>query len=111
MTELHTKHCVPCEGGSQPLTAQQIQSLLPELPGWQVNQENAEIFRTFTFKNYGKTMAFANAVAWIAHQEDHHPDMEVSYNRCVVRFSTHAVHGLSHNDFISAAKVDQLVAG
>ena len=108
-TALHTQHCVPCEGGGKKLESSEIQTLLSKLDNWQVNRENTEISRIFNFKNYGKTMAFANAVAWIAHQEGHHPDMEVSYNRCVVRYSTHDLQGLSQNDFVSAAKVDQLL--
>jgi 4a-hydroxytetrahydrobiopterin dehydratase len=67
------------------------------------------IERTFTFKNYYETMAFVNAVAFISHQEDHHPDMEVGYKTCKVRYFTHSIKGLSENDFICAAKVDKLI--
>ena len=80
--------------------------LLGGLTGWQ--STGKEISRTFSFKNYHETMAFVNAVAYVAHREDHHPDMEVGYNKCTVRFSTHSVGGLSENDFICAAKVDAL---
>ena len=80
--------------------------MLRHLPGWE--HGGGEIARTFKFKNYYETMAFVNAVAWVAHGEDHHPDMEVGYNKCGVRFSTHSVGGLSENDFISAAKVNAL---
>ena len=86
------------------------------LTGWtstfsmQVNNDNTEITKELSFKNYYKTMAFVNAIAWMAHQENHHPDLEVSYNKCVVRYSTHAINGLSENDFICAAKIDQIVA-
>ncbi len=68
-----------------------------------------EIYRLFKFKNYYETIAFVNAVAWIANQEDHHPDMDVSYNRCLVRYTTHAIGGLSENDFICAAKINALI--
>jgi 4a-hydroxytetrahydrobiopterin dehydratase len=68
------------------------------------------LHQSFAFTNFHDTMAFVNAVAWIAHQQDHHPDMAVSYNRCTVRWSTHSVGGLSLNDFICAARVDQLLA-
>lgn len=67
------------------------------------------IERTFTFKNYYHTLAFVNAVAWIAHQEDHHPELSFGYKQCRVRYTTHAVGGLSENDFICAAKVDRLL--
>ena len=81
---------------------------LPKSPGWSLNGTGGEISRTFRFKNYYETMAFVNALAWIAHREDHHPDIEVGYNRCHVRFSTHSVKGLSQNDFICAAKLNVL---
>ena len=85
---------------------------LQSLPDWELSPTGggAEIRRTFNFKNYYETMAFVNAVAWIAHKADHHPDLEVGYNKCVVRYSTHSVGGLSDADFISAAKVDALLA-
>lgn len=68
------------------------------------------IQRTFHFKNYYQTIAFVNALAWVAHAQDHHPDLVISYNRCVVNYSTHSVGGLSENDFICAARIDALVA-
>jgi 4a-hydroxytetrahydrobiopterin dehydratase len=67
------------------------------------------IRREFRFKNFYETMAFVNAVAWISHREDHHPELELGYNRCVVHYSTHAIGGLSENDFICAARVDALL--
>lgn len=108
---LTARHCKPCEGGVAPLDAAAARELLGQLHGdWALEGDGGEISRTFRFKNYYRTMAFVNAVAWIAHEEDHHPDLEVGYNRCRVRFSTHAIGGLSDNDFISAAKVDALLA-
>lgn len=108
MTDLDQKRCVPCEGGVPPLTAEKIKSLLAQLAGWQLTAAGKEIMREFKFKNYYHTMAFVNAVAWIAQQENHHPDLEVGYNYCRVRYSTHAIGGLSENDFICAAKINNL---
>jgi 4a-hydroxytetrahydrobiopterin dehydratase len=76
---------------------------------WMLADDTHSISRTFRFKNYYQTLAFVNALAWIAHGEDHHPELEVGYNRCLVRYSTHAVGGLSENDFICAAKIDALL--
>jgi 4a-hydroxytetrahydrobiopterin dehydratase len=76
--------------------------------GWA--QRGHELVKTYPFKNYYETMAFVNATAWISHQEDHHPDLEVGYRQCCVRYSTHAIGGLSENDFICAAKLDALQA-
>ena len=110
MNELTQKRCKPCEGGVKPLTREEAQALLSQLKDWQLNETATEMSRPYKFKNYYETMAFVNAVAWIAHQEDHHPDLEVAYNRCLVRYSTHAIGGMSENDFICAAKIDALLA-
>ena len=99
------KTCQPCEGGVAPLEQSEIDRLLRELNGW-AQTANA-IAKTYHFKNYYETMAFVNATAWISHHENHHPDLDVSYNQCCVRYSTHAIGGLSENDFICAAKIDQ----
>ncbi len=104
--DLTQKHCKPCEGGVPPLGADDIARLLGELSGWEYG--DGEIRKTYQFKNYYETMAFVNATAWVSHREDHHPDLEVGYNKCQVRYSTHAIHGLSENDFICAAKIDAL---
>jgi len=109
MTELTKKHCVPCEGGVAPLNAEQVQTLIGQLHEWQVSEDHLEISRDVVFKGFYKTMAFVNAVAWIANAQMHHPDLEVGYNHCRVRFTTHAIGGLSENDFICAAKVDALL--
>ena len=105
---LSDKKCVSCEGGVPALTSEQAKSYLQQLNNWQINSTSTEIFKTFTFKNYYHVMAFVNAVAFVAHQEKHHPDLEVHYNNVLVRYSTHAIGGLSENDFICAAKIDQL---
>jgi 4a-hydroxytetrahydrobiopterin dehydratase len=106
--DLAGRKCVPCEGGVAPLDDEQVRQLLSRLAaGWQ--QSGDAIERTFKFNDFHEVMAFVNAVAWIAHRENHHPDMAVGYSRCTVRYSTHAIGGLSENDFICAAKVDALM--
>lgn len=110
MSDLHTIKCVGCEGGIPALTADEIKQYLAQVKGWEVTKDSKRISQRFNFKGFYKTMAFVNAVAWIANQENHHPDMEVGYNYCVVHYTTHAVDGLTANDFICAAKVDQLNA-
>ena len=104
--DLATKQCKPCEGGVPPLSPNEIASLLPQIEGWDLLEPR--IWRGYDFKNYYQTMAFVNAIAWISHREDHHPDITVGYNHCRVEYTTHAVGGLSENDFICAAKVDAL---
>ena len=106
--DLSTKHCKPCEGGVAPLTPAEAETLLKTLDGWELSGN--ELVKTYRFKNYYETMAFVNATAWISHREDHHPDLAVGYRECRVRYSTHAIGGLSENDFICAAKVDTLIA-
>lgn len=109
MSDLAKQHCKACEGGMQPLTRDEADALLAKVGEWQLNESGTVISRTFEFKGFYKTMAFVNAVAWIANQALHHPDLTVSFNQCTVNFTTHAIDGLSENDFICAAKVNQLV--
>lgn len=85
----------------------EIQRHLAALSGW--SRESNAIVKVFTFKNYYHTVSFVNAVAWFAHREDHHPDISFGYKTCTIRYSTHAIGGLSENDFICAAKIDALV--
>jgi len=106
-SNLRNKKCRPCEGGTAPLAGVDISKYLAAVPGWELSGN--EITRTYAFKNYYQTVSFVNAVAWIAHQEDHHPDISFGYKKCTVRYSTHAIGGLSENDFISAAKIDALI--
>ena len=108
MDDLTRKSCKPCAPGTPPLSRDRAADLIQQTPGWALNEAASEISRTFKFKNYYETMAFVNALAWVAHREDHHPDIEVGYNRCHVRFSTHSIKGLSENDFICAAKIGAL---
>ena len=109
MTDLTARRCVPCEGGVAPMDADAAAKMLDQLNDWELDDAGKEISRNFKFKNYYETMAFVNALAWIAHGEDHHPDLQVGYNRVLVRFSTHSIGGLSENDFICAAKIDALL--
>ena len=99
--------CKPCEGGVPPLTDDEAAQMLATLQGWE--RKDNLISKTYKFKNYYETMAFVNATAWISHREDHHPDLAVGYNQCRVRYTTHAIGGLSENDFICAAKIDALL--
>jgi len=107
MSSLTSRRCV---NGRPKLDDSAILALLTEAPGWMLVEEGAALARTFSFGNYGETMAFVNAVAWVAHREDHHPDLTVHYNRCVVRWSTHDAGGITENDFIAAAKVSALLS-
>jgi 4a-hydroxytetrahydrobiopterin dehydratase len=104
--ELAKGKCKPCEGGVPPLSEAEAAALMAELAGW--SREGNSIAKTYRFKNYYETLAFVNATAWISHREDHHPDLEVGYNQCRVSYTTHAIGGLSDNDFICAAKIDAL---
>jgi 4a-hydroxytetrahydrobiopterin dehydratase len=108
MSELTKIRCVGCEGGIPSLAAAEIKQFMQELQAWEVSQNNLSISKKFIFKNFYKTMAFVNAIAWMAHQENHHPDMEIGFNYCIVKYTTHAVNGLTKNDFICAAKIDSL---
>ena len=106
MSELLQKRCKPCEGGTVPYNAAQTKEMLSQLKGWIV--EGGRLVKLYPFKNYYETMAFVNALAWISHREDHHPDLGVHYNKCRVEYSTLAIGGLSENDFICAAKCEAL---
>ena len=106
MNDLAKRKCAPCEGGVAPLSAEQSQAMLKSLKGWII--QNGKLVKVFPFTNYYQTMAFVNALAWVSHREDHHPDLVVGYNQCRVEYSTHAIDGLSDNDFICAAKADSL---
>lgn len=107
--DLNKKKCVPCEGGVEKFTIQQVNEYLPKLNDWQMNVDATEIFKRFEFKGFNKTMSFMNAVAWLVNNEMHHPDVKLGYNYCEIHFTTHAIGGLSENDFICAAKIDQLL--
>lgn len=105
---LQQQRCTHQSGA--PLAPADAQGLLSRLEGWQIDPNGPALTRQFQFPDFHRTMAFVNAVAWVAHEQDHHPDMAVGYNRCTLRWSTHSVGGLSVNDFICAARVDALSA-
>ena len=109
--ELVDRRCKPCEGGVEPLREDQVAQLLPALDNnGALSEDGLAISRQFSFPAYSRTLAFANAVAWIAITEGHHPVLTVSYGDCDVSYTTHAIGGLSDNDFICAAKVDRLAS-
>ena len=108
MGDLNTRNCKPCEGGTKPLTEDKARNLLSQLHQWQITGSQ-QITRSFTFDSYYQTQAFVNAVAFIAHRQDHHPDISFGYKTATITFTTHAIGGLSENDFICAARVDALL--
>lgn len=108
MPELAQQHCLSPKEGLSALEQADIAHYLEQLDGWHAVPDSDAIQREFRFKDFYQTIAFVNALAWIANNEDHHPDLEVGYNRCLVRYTTHAVDGLSLNDFICAARIDNL---
>jgi 4a-hydroxytetrahydrobiopterin dehydratase len=108
--DLTEKSCVPCEGGVDPIDVPTARDMLDELPGWELSEDGRMIHRRFEFKGFYRTMSFINAMAWVVNRENHHPDFSAGYNYCDVGFTTHAIDGLSENDFICAAKVSALVA-
>jgi len=101
------RKCKPIAPGTPALGGNEISEMIGSLHGWEYVDRGIE--KTYLFGNYYETIAFVNALAFIAHQEDHHPDLQVGYNRCKVRFSTHSVGGLSENDFICAAKIEAML--
>jgi 4a-hydroxytetrahydrobiopterin dehydratase len=109
MEPLNQKKCEACEGIGQALNASQIQALFPQLKaGWQIKTNPDALHKRFQFKNFYHTMGFVNALAYIANRENHHPDLNLGYNYCEVTWTTHALKGLSMNDFICASKTDGL---
>lgn len=108
MSDLVMKKCAPCAGGIAPLSAPEAADLMKQLKGWIL--EDGKLVKLYAFRNYHETMAFVNALAWVSHREDHHPDLEVHYNKCRVTYWTHDAGGLTENDFICAAKADRLLS-
>ena len=108
--ELSKKGCVPCEGGVPPLGADRVRELLREVPGWQVSEDGGTLSKEFRFSHFVGTMVFVNQMAALAEEEGHHPDFCVHYNRLAIQLTTHAIRGLSENDFIMAAKLDNLAS-
>jgi 4a-hydroxytetrahydrobiopterin dehydratase len=109
MSDLTSKRCVPCEGGMAAMNLDDARAQARSLNSdWQLAPDGKSLSRAFAFRDFYRTMSFVNALAHVANIEDHHPDLEVGYNYCRVRYSTHAIDGLSENDFICAAKIDRL---
>jgi 4a-hydroxytetrahydrobiopterin dehydratase len=108
LDSLAEQSCQPRRGAEHRLAEDVVRASLASLPGWEVLEAGVAIGKTFRFADYYRTLAFVNALAFIAHREDHHPDLGVHYDRCVVRYSTHDVGGLSQNDLICAAKTERL---
>ena len=109
MTQLKERSCQRCEGADVPYTVGQAEALMGQLhEGWRVTEDGKALRREFGFRDFYRTMGFVNALAHVANVEDHHPDLELGYNYCNVRFSTHDAGGLTEKDFICAAKTDAL---
>ena len=108
MSDLAQKHCKACEGGVPELTREEIAKLHPKIASWEVSHDAKSISKHYKFKDFHQTMDFVNKLADISHHENHHPDIRMGYNYCNVEYTTHALNGLSENDFICAAKVDKI---
>lgn len=106
---LGERSCEPCEGGIDPLAASRVARLLPQVPGWSVSEDGTTLTRRFEFRHFSRNLAFINALAWLANRQGHHPDFTASAYHCTVNFTTHAIGGLSENDFICAARLNALV--
>ena len=104
--KLYQKRCKPCEGGTPPLTLEESRRLLVQIHDWQL--KDGKIEKQFKFKNFVESMGFVNKIADLAESEGHHPDIHISWNRVTLSLTTHAIKGLSENDFILAAKIDRL---
>jgi 4a-hydroxytetrahydrobiopterin dehydratase len=110
VANLAGKRCKPCEGGVTPLNENQARKQMSQIDAaWMLAADGKTIMREFEFSSFHRTMAFVNAVAWIATVEGHHPEILIRYSSCRVSYRTTAIDGLSENDFICAAKIDQLV--
>jgi 4a-hydroxytetrahydrobiopterin dehydratase len=109
--DLSNRHCEPCEGGIAPMDREQAEAYLAELEGWELSSDGKIINKRFEFRGFFRTMSFINAMAWVVNQENHHPDFSAGYNFCEVGFTTHAIDGLSENDFICATRVEALISG
>tara|TARA_B100000282_G_C31580239_1_gene420749 strand:- start:104 stop:442 length:339 start_codon:yes stop_codon:yes gene_type:complete len=111
MTKLDEKKCIPCEGGLEPLSKKESESLLKNLDeGWVLCDDSKSIEKTFTRKNHHDIASLINLIIYISHSEDHHPEITFGYNTAKVKYFTYAIDGLSENDFICAAKVDKFIA-
>jgi 4a-hydroxytetrahydrobiopterin dehydratase len=109
LAELCALHSTPLKGPEHALSSNEIAGLLEALPGWRLAEDGSDLRKDFAFADFSAALAFANALGWIAERENHHPDLELGWGRCRVRFSTHDVGGISRNDFICAAKTEALL--
>jgi 4a-hydroxytetrahydrobiopterin dehydratase len=107
-TDLVTRKCEACESGVGRIAFDAVPAYLQQVPGWEC--DGNVLSRAFKFKNYYEALAFVNATAWVSHRENHHPDIELGFNKVTLRYSTHSVGGLTENDFICAAKINALLA-
>jgi 4a-hydroxytetrahydrobiopterin dehydratase len=108
-TELAQKHCVPCEGGTPPLTPEQAEPLLAQLHGWKLERDtHDQLTKSYRFRNFVEAVDFVNAITPVAEAEGHHPDLYVRWGEVRVYLWTHAVGGLTENDFVMAAKIDEV---
>jgi 4a-hydroxytetrahydrobiopterin dehydratase len=106
--DLAQKKCVACEEGMPPLTRDEAQILLKQIEGWTLSGDARWISKEFKFKDFKEAMVFTNKISDIAESEGHHPDLQVSWGKVVVELTTHAIKGLSENDFILAAKIEKI---
>jgi 4a-hydroxytetrahydrobiopterin dehydratase len=109
LSQLQDKNCKPCEGGVDPLDPVRARNLLHQVQGWTLGEDCRSIEREFSFRDFSWAVAFINAMAWVANQQGHHPDFAAGYDHCHVSFTTHAIGGLSENDFICAARINSLL--
>jgi 4a-hydroxytetrahydrobiopterin dehydratase len=107
--ELSSLHCKPPQDGASPMSRNEANSYLVQLDGWRLVEDGSAISQRFGFKNFNETMAFISTMAWISNTQDHHPDFSAGYNYCRVNYTSHAIGGLSKNDFICAAKLNKLL--
>ena len=105
---LAEQHCTACRGGDLPLTIEEAQQQLPEIPAWELSADATKIRREFTFKNWKQAVAFVTQISELAERQKHHPDLELGWGYCHVTLQTHAIGGLHSNDFIMAAQIDRL---
>lgn len=107
-SDLTQKYCVACEAGTPPMSLEEAERLVEQVPDWELKPEEKKLVRRFKFKDFRQAMAFVNRVAGLAEAEGHHPDMYISWNRVRLELTTHAIKGLSENDFIMAAKIGEM---
>ncbi len=109
MTDLLSKKCVPCEVGMPPLSKDEAEKLLKEIPDWEIVDDSKKIQKEFKLESFRKAIEFVDKIADIAEQEGHHPDIHIFYKKVIIELTTHNIHGLSENDFIVAAKINTLL--